>query len=50
MKTIDDRYYKSLNKAINLKSGINFYYCVKKLSIIRKISLKRAYWIFLKEY
>ena len=50
MKATDERYYTSLNKAINLKSKIGFYSCVKRLSIIRGISLKRAYWLFLKEY
>ena len=49
MNTIDERYYTSLNKAINVKSRIDFYSCVKKLSAMRKISIKRAYWILVTE-
>lgn len=50
MKTIDGRYYTSLNNAINKKSAIDFYYCVKRLSSIRGISLKRAYWLLSSEF
>ena len=45
MKTIDKGYYNRLNKAINAKVEIEFYSCVKRLSSMRGISLKRAYWI-----
>ena len=50
MKTIDKGYYNSLNKAINTKVEIEFYSCVKRLSAMRGISLKRAYWVLLSEF
>lgn len=50
MKAIDKCYYTNLNKAISAKSRIDFYSCVKKISLIRGISLKRAYWILSSEY
>ena len=50
MKTIEKGYYNSLNKAINAKVEIEFYSCVKRLSVMREISLKRAYWVLLSEF
>ena len=50
MKTIDKSYYNRLNKAINTKVEIEFYSCVKRLSAMRGISLKRAYWVLLSEF
>ena len=45
MNAIDKCYYNRLNKAINAKVEIDFYSCVKRLSVMRGISIKRAYWI-----
>ena len=50
MKTIDKGYYNRLNKAISAKVEIDFYSCVKRLSAMREISLKRAYWVLLSEF
>ena len=50
MKAIDKGYYNRLNKAINAKVEIEFYSCVKRLSAMREISLKRAYWVLLSEF